>query len=297
MMLTACAGNIQRAAPAEIDVVPLAELSPPVVRAGRPVLLRYRWTTGASYRPAPRAYRVFAHLVGDDGAVLVRDDHEPQPPTSHWGAGAEYGYARVVFTRHAFPGRLRLYVGLFDPVTGARARLHAPSDRQLAYGVGQVVVERAGVPRTRFFSGWGPPQGDPGDPFDVRRCMARAARLALPDPGREALLFLRGRRLCGERACAPHVRVEIGDTTATLTLPGDAKGPFVAALPVPAGDQVVPDFVHAGLEVLGAPADAGRTLCLDDAVLVPRDEVPADLRAATLVRTPPPRRRRRAGPP
>lgn len=277
-LLAACTARPTRTTPLALDVTPRVELPAARVLAGRPVLVRYRWTTGPAYRPPALPLRVFAHFVDSAGALLVSDDHAPTPPLAAWRADAEYAYERVVFTAHMFPGRLRLRVGLFDPAGGQRARLQAPDDGQLAIPVAQLDVERTPAPRPLFFAGWQPPWGDPGEPFSVYHCMEREALVSLPATSRESMLFVRGRRRRGARGGAMGVRVTLG-SSANLLAPSESDGePFVHVLAVRARDAGGSDFVDARFQPSAAPPGSGRTMCVSDVALVPLDEMSPDLR-------------------
>jgi 4-amino-4-deoxy-L-arabinose transferase-like glycosyltransferase len=78
-------------------------------------------------------YKVFVHLVGDQGERVAQHDSEPQEdaaPTSAWRA------EETIVDEHplsilpdALPGPYRAVVGLYDGATGRRLRLLAQDDR------------------------------------------------------------------------------------------------------------------------------------------------------------------------
>jgi hypothetical protein len=95
-----------------------------VVATGERVRLTLYWR---SQNTPARDYKVFVHLIGEEGAGLPQQDSAPQggaAPTSGWTPG------RVVVDEHALaiptgasPGAYRLVVGLYREDTGQRLRL------------------------------------------------------------------------------------------------------------------------------------------------------------------------------
>lgn len=94
---------------------------PPAVAPGQPLTITLTW--GADGRPS-RAYTVFVHLVGENGANLAQADGQPigaQYPTSVWDAGERITDPHVMLIPPvAAPGSYRLRVGLYVLETGER---------------------------------------------------------------------------------------------------------------------------------------------------------------------------------
>ena len=100
--------------------VKAAELVP-----GGTIELTLYWQALSS---APVSYKVFVHLVGEDGRIWGQQDKFPQDgnlPTSAWIAG-EYitDSYRIPIAPQAPPGTYRLVVGMYDPETGARLPIY-----------------------------------------------------------------------------------------------------------------------------------------------------------------------------
>ena len=70
------------------------------------------------------SYRVFVHLVDENGAILAQSDGEPanwSRPTTGWMAGEYIVDDHLLAIPAELPaGDLRLRVGLYDPLTGVR---------------------------------------------------------------------------------------------------------------------------------------------------------------------------------
>jgi hypothetical protein len=98
------------------------------VKPGETLDLNLYWR---SPQPLDKDYKVFVHVI-KDGQVIAQHDAEPELggfPTTRWPAG------QVIPDRHpiqippeAPPGRYAVMVGLYDPVTGARAQLAQGGD-------------------------------------------------------------------------------------------------------------------------------------------------------------------------
>ena len=94
------------------------------VAPGGELLLTLYWEARAA--PSQR-YKVFVHVVGDDGTGVAQHDSEPQSgasPTSDWVPG------QVIADQHplrvspdAAPGAYRIIVGLYDGETGDRLQV------------------------------------------------------------------------------------------------------------------------------------------------------------------------------
>ena len=108
----------------------LATLS---ARPGEPILLTIYWSSDGDVR---QRYKVFTHLLGDtfnatgDNFLWGQADNEPAAntrPTTTWRGG------EVIIDKYAIPvaadappGKYRIEVGLYDPVTGQRLSVLGP---------------------------------------------------------------------------------------------------------------------------------------------------------------------------
>lgn len=104
--------------------LPLAQVSP-----GGELPITLYWDVLA---PLEREYTVFIHLVDAQGTLAGQGDGPPLSgayPTTLWATGEWLRDAhRVVVRPDAAPGPATLWVGLYDPVTGARLALAPGGD-------------------------------------------------------------------------------------------------------------------------------------------------------------------------
>jgi len=93
-----------------------------------------------------RSYTVFVHLVDEDGEFRGQDDSPPalgRLPTTSWVPGEHIADAhRLVISSDALPGRHRLVIGLYDPITEQRLSL---LDQQRAVQGDSLVLEEAPI--------------------------------------------------------------------------------------------------------------------------------------------------------
>lgn len=277
LLASACSRRSPDTPALRLDASAQVELSDPAVAAGQPVAIRYCWKTGPGFVAPPRAYRAFVHLLGDDGTVLVGDDHPPEPDVRTWQAGAEYRYDRVIFTRYQFPGPLRIRLGLFDPEGGARVALSGDADRQLAYVVGKLQVTRALTPRARFLTGFSAPVVDPNEPFEILRRMEGSAELSLVNPRTDALLLVRSRAPRRPDSGPLRLLVAVGGGERADVLHDEQ--PRVLALPLRAAQLGGEPWTTVSLRAGPRTSLAARGLWVSDAVLLPRAELSPGLQA------------------
>jgi hypothetical protein len=95
----------------------------PQARAGDWLYVVLEWRPRA--QPL-RDYKVFVHVLNPDGAIVFQQDKltlSALVPTSHWPAGAPQrdAYA-LVAPPDLPPGRYRIRIGMYDPLSGARLR-------------------------------------------------------------------------------------------------------------------------------------------------------------------------------
>ena len=74
--------------------------------------------------PDGRDYTVFVHLLDGAGELVAQSDGPPQGgayPTSIWSAGEQVADTRALALPGDLPpGEYTLFVGLYDPASGAR---------------------------------------------------------------------------------------------------------------------------------------------------------------------------------
>lgn len=127
MVLTALAaacGSSDEAPPVASVAVTLSKAQAPL---GSPIDVSYR------FEALPNAgidgdYRVFMHLLDQDGVLRWADDHEPPTPTSQWKPGQPIEYTRTSFIPVVpYLGEAIVKVGLYKgDASGTRAPLQGP---------------------------------------------------------------------------------------------------------------------------------------------------------------------------
>jgi hypothetical protein len=102
----------------------LAVEAPATAKPGEPV--RLTWTFEGRGE-VDRRWKVFAHLIGPNGAMIGNGDHAPARPFAWWKRGQYIRYStQLSIPRHA-RGRHTVWAGLFRG--GARAKVSAPRAR------------------------------------------------------------------------------------------------------------------------------------------------------------------------
>lgn len=94
-------------------------------QSGDTLALTLSWHTSA---PVLQKYRLFVHIVGEDGLIVGQHDREPSiAPTTQWLAESEYTdlYAPQLDAKTK-PGRYHVVIGWYDPETMQRVPLAAP---------------------------------------------------------------------------------------------------------------------------------------------------------------------------
>ena len=105
--------------------------TPAAAQPGQTLPLMLAWQAVA---PDGRDYTVFVHLLNGAGELVAQSDGPPQGgayPTSIWAAGEQVADARALALPEDLPpGEYTLFVGLYDPASGARlAAIDATGNR------------------------------------------------------------------------------------------------------------------------------------------------------------------------
>ncbi len=122
-MASAC-GSSDEAPPVASVAVTLSKTQ---AALGSPIDVKYR------FEALPNAaldgnYRVFMHLLDQDGVLRWADDHEPPTPTTEWKPGQPIEYTRTSFIPVVpYLGEAIVKVGLYKgDASGTRAPLQGP---------------------------------------------------------------------------------------------------------------------------------------------------------------------------
>ncbi len=97
------------------------DIEPHVVHSGDVLQLNLQWQASA---PLAARYKVFVHVLDQQGKVIAQRDSEPTAdlrPTTTWKASETIEDLHGVrLPANLLPQKLRLAIGLYDPITNAR---------------------------------------------------------------------------------------------------------------------------------------------------------------------------------
>ncbi len=161
-----------------------------------------RVRTTPDFAPIAEDNRIVIRLFAR-GRLILRDAFEPSVPTSKWEPNREYAFVRTVYIPPfidefdpSFRGteKVELNVALGPPSSPTGVTPSGEADGPLL--VLQSRTLRLGpasdAPVIVFLDGWSSPEPTPGEAGGWRRWTGRLARVAIDNPGREALLVVRG---------------------------------------------------------------------------------------------------------
>lgn len=230
----------------QLDVEPSVVL-PESAPVGQPLDVVYRWVPGPDFSPPSDDYRVYVHLIGPDGEILLQDDHYPPLPTSQWRAGEEVTYKRWIYPPTDLrPDYIDFYVGLYDD----DGRIAVKSNGEWE---GRPVVHRlyiraddvAGLPVT--FEGWY--DEEMGATSHERwSWMGRRAVAAFGNPRGPAILHLRAHSPVVEIGGPQIIRISIGDVEIATIEVTDQRS-FQERIEIPAEALGDGDWVEITIEV------------------------------------------------
>jgi hypothetical protein len=169
----------------------------------------YRFRMTPSFAPLTEDHHVVAELVVH-GRPVFRDEFEPPIPTSKWEGGRQYAFTRRIYIpafidefSPAFKGTetAGLSVGL------ALASGKAAGSRLVVYDRKLQFTPSPDSPLIVYLTGWYPPETNTSEPGTSWRWTGKDARVAIDNPGRDAVLIVRGR---GDPAAPPGQKVTIG---------------------------------------------------------------------------------------
>jgi hypothetical protein len=185
--------------------------------------ITFRFETSRAFVPFTEDLAVACRLSAK-GRFLAEDTYKPPVPTSKWEPNKTYSFTRRIY--------IPPFVDVYDPAfTGSEtadltvglgtAQAGMATFLVEVYGERIKVLPSQGSPVIVYLSGWYAPEAVPGEPGRSYRWTAQEARCAIDNPGRDALLVVRG----SVAAAAPP------DQKITLTLVGRTLDEFVPERP------------------------------------------------------------------
>lgn len=170
-------------------------LNKPSVPLGSPIDLTYRFDVEAGAKVSGD-YRVFAHLIREDGTTIWSDDHDlPEGGrTSQWQPGQKIEYTRTRFIPTlSYLGPASLEVGLYKederlPLSGPNAADRESPER--AYRVASIeLLPKADTVPLIQVSGWYAPEFA-ADPTQDWQWTQKSAVVSLKNPKKDLMLYL-----------------------------------------------------------------------------------------------------------
>ena len=224
------------------------------VPLGAPIDLTYRFNV------APNAtitgdYRVFVHIVDDNGNPLAwNDDHDPKPPTSQWKPGQTVEYTRTVFIP-VFPyvGEATVEVGLYKgkdrlPLAGPDAADRTSPVR--SYKVGTITFQ---APSESILlvrkAGWHPEEFGAENPALTWQWTQKVATLSFRNPRSDILLYLDFDARTDVFSDHPQQVTVYSGSQAVTTFAADNGTPVLRRIPVTAEQLGTSEMGELRIEV------------------------------------------------
>lgn len=178
-------------APSPLDVVPVATAHPGRLAAGGPAAVDCEFRVGSSAPRVTGDYRVFVHLVDDEGSLLAADDYPPSPPVAEWQPGGRYARRRILLTpEFPYAGRVSILTGLYSERGGERLALTGKEQGRRAYRSGGFALLPRRGDLALDWEGLYEPEASADAPLLSMRFMGEAASCRFANPGEDVLLFL-----------------------------------------------------------------------------------------------------------
>jgi hypothetical protein len=99
---------------------------PESVRPGKALCMKIGWRAA---RPLQLNYKVFVHILSEDGQLVAQSDVQPSPPTSQWSESASITTIHgLILPADLAPGTYFVQAGLYLEADGSRLRLIDGSD-------------------------------------------------------------------------------------------------------------------------------------------------------------------------
>ncbi len=106
------------------------------VPLGGPLEMTLRFAVSPDLAPLTEDYRVFVHVLDDNGEQIWTDDHDPPTPTSSWQPEEVIEYSRrLMVPLYPYIGQASITVGLYSAQTDERLPLAGEDLGELEYRV------------------------------------------------------------------------------------------------------------------------------------------------------------------
>ncbi|MFN8057537.1 MAG: hypothetical protein U0Q12_00115 [Vicinamibacterales bacterium] len=180
------------AAPEVGVATPALTVSPERAPLGSPVEMKFTFQVATDAPKFDTDYRVFVHVMDQDGERLWIDDHDLPIPTTTWTAGQTVEYTRTSFVPVVpYNGLASVQIGLYAPKDGTRLPLTGEAVGQRAYRVAKLDL----APQSEnvfllFKDGWQPSEISESDPTLEWQWTKRAATWVFANPRKDALFYL-----------------------------------------------------------------------------------------------------------
>jgi len=161
---------------------------------GSPIELTYRFDVAPGAK-IDGDYKVFVHVVRDDGVAMWNDDHEPTIPTSQWKPGQQIQYTRTRFVPvFPFLGEAAVEIGLYRdqerlPLQASDPAKSESNNRAYRVGTLQLLPSSENV-FIMFRSGWHPIEFAQDEPTLTWQWTQKQAVFSFKNPKKDVTLYM-----------------------------------------------------------------------------------------------------------
>lgn len=199
-------------------------------------------------------YRVFVHVLDDQGDLIWTDDHDPSVPTSEWQPGQVVEYTRTRFVP-TFPyiGEATVEIGLYRdadrlPLQGPDEADRESVERSYTVGTLEILPMSENV-FVYNISGWHPAEFAPEDPTREWEWTQKVATLGFANPRRDVTLYLDYDARPDVFPDAPQQVTVSADHNAVETFAADSIDRTLRRIPISAEQLGTGDVAEVRLEV------------------------------------------------
>jgi len=230
---------------------PSIALKPSRVPLGYPLEMTYRFVVAGDAK-FTKNYRVMVHFISQDDTVLYMDDHDPPVPTSTWKPGETIEYTRRFFAPvYPYIGDATIEVGLYCSGCELRAPLAGNDVGHRSYKVAQLTLlpQSEGV-TVRYRDGWYDSEGSDTAGDGAWRWMKKNGTLAIKNPKKDSVLYLKAGNPGGPFKEPQHVIVSLeGAPIDQFTVSSSDPGVTLRTISIPAAAWGTRDIAELHLSV------------------------------------------------